>query len=210
MNRILRYASLALAILSLGALSASAQNKIAVVDLKKIFDGYYKTKQAVVILKERAADFEKTNKGMLEDYQRANEEYKKLLDSANDQAVSAEERDKRKKSAETKLLEIKEIENNVTAFGRQSRATLQEEQRRKRDNILRELREVISTKAKAGNFALVVDTAAESINNTPVILFTNGENDLTEEILRQVNANAPADVAKDKPADTKTDKPEKK
>ena len=92
---------------------AQAAPKIAIIDLKKVFDGYYKTKQADTQLKERAAESEKVLKGMIEDYQKANEDYRKLIDGANDQAVSADERDKRKKNAETKLLEIQEIEKSV-------------------------------------------------------------------------------------------------
>src|SRR5688572_492761 len=77
-----------------------AQPRIATVDLRKVFEGYFKTQQADTQLRERGADAEKQYKGMLDDYQKANEEYKKLVESANDQAVSSEERDKRKKAAE--------------------------------------------------------------------------------------------------------------
>src|SRR5215218_2281703 len=84
------------------ASAAQAQPKIATVDLRKIFEGYYKTKQADAQLRDRGTDAEKQYSGMLEDYKKANEEYKKLIESANDQAVAAEEREKRKKSAESK------------------------------------------------------------------------------------------------------------
>jgi outer membrane protein len=182
--------------LLLFSLSLQAQPKIAILDLKKIFDGYYKTKQADTQLKERATDSEKLLKGMIDDYQKANEEYKKLIDSANDQAVSVDERDKRKKSAESKLLEIQQIEKDVTAFRRTTQNTLEEHKRRMRDKILGEIREVIDVKAKSGNYALVLDTAAESINQTPIVLYTNGANDLTEEILTQINATAPLGALK--------------
>src|SRR5215468_1956304 len=93
-------------------LAAAAQTppKIATVDLRKIFEGYFKTKQADAQLRERGADAEKQYKGMLDDYSKANEDYKKLVESANDQAVSSDEREKRKKSAEAKVLELNEIE----------------------------------------------------------------------------------------------------
>ena len=76
----------------------TAQTKIATIDLKRVFDGYWKTQQADSSLKEKAGDFEKKNKLMVEDYQKATEEYKKLLDSAGDAAVSAAEKEKRKKA----------------------------------------------------------------------------------------------------------------
>jgi outer membrane protein len=172
--------------------TAQAQPKIATVDLRKIFEGYYKTKQADAQLRERGADAEKQYKTMLEEYQKANEDYKKLVESANDQAVSSEEREKRKKAAENKILELNEIEKTLTQFKREKQATFDEQKRRMRDQIVREIREQINNRARAGNFTLVLDSSAESINQAPFILFSAGQNDLTDEILAQMNIGAPA------------------
>jgi outer membrane protein len=180
------------------AASASAQNRIAIVDLRKVFDEYYKTKAADATLKDRAGDLEKERKALTDQYQKLTEDYKKALDGANDQAVSADEREKRKKTAESKLIEIKELEQNLTQFDRQSRTTLEEQQRRMRDNILTEIKNVINTKAKSGSYSLVVDTAAETINKTPVVMYTNGENDLTVAVLAQLNSGAPASAGASK------------
>jgi hypothetical protein len=49
-----------------------------------------------------------------------------------------------------------------------------------------------------------VDTAAETVNNTPVVLFTNGESDLTQAVLDQLNAAAPVETSK--PAEKKDEK----
>src|SRR5438874_13680765 len=89
--------------------SASAQTKIGLIDLRKVFDDYYKTKAADALLKDRAVDLEKQEKGLKEQYQKAVDDYKKGLDDANNQAVSADEREKRKKSSETSLLEAKRM-----------------------------------------------------------------------------------------------------
>ena len=180
------------ALLALLTLSATAQTKIGTIDLRKVFDDYYKTKAADANLKDRATDLDKERKALMDQYQKVTDDYKKALDGANDQAVSADEREKRKKTAEGKLLEIKETEQNVNQFDRQSRTTLEEQQRRMRDNILGEIRTVINAKAKAGGYTMVIDSAAESINKTPILLYTNGENDITGVVLAQLNANAPA------------------
>ncbi|HMO64093.1 MAG TPA: OmpH family outer membrane protein, partial [Verrucomicrobiota bacterium] len=123
-----------LLVLAVSALTVTAQAplKIATIDLRKVFDGYYKTKQADVGLKEEAAGLEKTAKGMLEDYKKANDEYKQFAESANDPAVSAEERARRDKNAKDKLLEIRQLEQQVQSFQRQSEATLLEKRRRMR------------------------------------------------------------------------------
>lgn len=187
-----------------------AQTKIATVDLKKIFEGYWKTKQADANLKDRALDFDKKRKEMLEEYQKITDEYTKLISSANDQAVAVAERDKRKQAAEKKVLELKEIEQNVRQFDGSARATLSEQQRRMRDNVLKEIREAITIKVKTGGYTMVLDTAAESINNTPIVLYSNGQGDLTEEILTQINATAPPEVLKALENREKSEKNEKK
>jgi hypothetical protein len=43
---------------------------------------------------------------------------------------------------------------------------------------------------------MVLDTAAETINKTPVFLYTTGENDITDAVLLQLNSNAPAELPK--------------
>ena len=185
--------------------SAWAQGKIATVDLRKLFDNYWKTKQADAAIKDRAADLDKEDKNMRDDLKKANDEYQKLLADANDQAVSPEERDRRKKTAETKLKYIKDSEDAVVQFEHQARTTLAEQQRRMRDNVLAEIRTVLSAKAKGAGFALVVDTAADSVNSTPVILFASGENDLTEATLSQLNAGAPVETSKPAEKEGKAD-----
>ena len=79
------------------ASSASAQGRIATIDLRKVFDNYWKTKQADASLKDRAADMEKEHKNMLEDWKKAKDEYQSFLSGANDQARSSDEREKSKR-----------------------------------------------------------------------------------------------------------------
>jgi len=178
--------------------SALAQNRVATVDTLKVFDNYWKTKQADAVLKDQAADVEKSDKEMVDGWKKAKEDYQKLLADANDQAVSAEERDKRKKAAETKLKDIKDTEDNITQFERQARTRLNEQKARMRKNILDEIKLAISSKAKAGGYALVIDAGAQTYvadpagpYYTPVFLYNSNENDLTEEVIKQLNAGAP-------------------
>lgn len=185
-------------LLLLGFLSgpAMAQNRIATIDLRKVFDGYWKKKQAEAALKDRQTDMEKEDRNMLDDYKKVKDDYQSLLTSANDQAVSPEERDKRKNAAEEKLKRMKEMEDTITQYERQARTTMGEQSQRMRSNLLTEIRNVVNSKAKAAGYFLVVDTAAESVNNTPIFIFASGENDITDAVLQQLNSTAPADALK--------------
>jgi outer membrane protein len=191
------------------ASSAYAQTKVAVVDMKKVFDGYWRTKEADRQLKERAADFEKARSGIVEDYKKANEEFGKLRESATDPAVSDDERNNRKKALEKKAGEIREQENSIRTFDQNMRQSIADQQLRLRESVLRDIKGVVEEKAKAGSFQMVVDTAAVSANQTPIVVYTTllgGESDLSDAVLKQLNANAPPETAK--PAEEK--KEEKK
>lgn len=184
---------------------AFAQSRTATIDLRKVFDNYWKRKEADAQLKDRIKEMDKDLKGLGEDYKKLKDDFTKLQSSSTDVAVAAEERDRRKKAAEAKLLEIRESEQNIDNFKRQASATVEEQMRRMRDRILGEIKTTVTSKAKAAGYATVFDVSAESINSTPVLIFNNGENDITDEVLKQLNATAPVETSK--PADP--DKPEK-
>jgi outer membrane protein len=179
-----------LVLMSLALLSSPAfgETKIATLSLQKIFDGYWKTKQADAALKDRQAEMKKSESEMADSWKKTNEDYQKLLATASDQAVSSEERDRRKKEAGDKLKDLKDIEANVQQFRRQADAILQEEKSRKTKNLLDEIKLGITGRAKAGGYSLVFD--ADSV------LYTNGENDITDSVLAVLNAGAPGEAPK--------------
>ena len=185
--------SLCLTALWVLPITASAQQqRLATIDLRQVFDSYWKTKQADASLKDKAGDLDGDRKKMIDQYNKLKADYKTALEKANEQAVSAEEREKRKKASETKLAEMNDLESSITQFDRQARTSLDEQQRRMRDNILSEIRGVVELKAKSGGYAMVVDTAGETANRTPFVLYTNNESDITKAVLAQLNETAPA------------------
>ncbi len=194
MKNLLRGIVPALLLVTVLSGSAFAQARIGTVDLRKVFDGYWKTKKADAALKDRAADMEKEHKSMLEDWKKAKEEYQTFLSDANNQALSPDERDKRKKSAEDKLKQIKDTEETIQQYERQARVTLDEQKRRMRDSLVDEIRNALNGMVRSAGYSLILDTAAESVNGTPVVIFNNGDNDVTEKLLAQLNTTAPVEA----------------
>jgi outer membrane protein len=193
----------------LGALpvltASAAEQKIALIDLKKVFDDYFKTKLADAQIKEEAAGLDKDRKALTDQYAKLGEDYKKAEDDANNQAISADERKKRKDSAQAKLVEINDLEGTIKQFDRTARGNLEEKQRIAREKILAEIKTIVNAKAKAGGYTLVLDSAGEGLSRTSVVFYTNGEHDLTPAVLADLNAKAPADLPKgdDKKEDKK-------
>jgi outer membrane protein len=188
-----RLASLFALVVSMGlAASALGQGRIATVDLNHLFDNYWKTREAEAALKKRASDLEQDHRSMLEELRKHSEEYQRLLASATDQAVSEEERERRKQSAEAKLKQMRDLQESIAQFERQARATIDEQRNRMRNNLLGEIRTAVQSRARAAGYSLVLDVSARSAQNTPIVLYSSGDNDITQAVLDQLNLNAPA------------------
>ncbi len=210
MNSSLRKFALGLLLVTALSSSAWAQGRVATVDLRKVFDNYWKTKKADAALKDHAAEMEKDHKQMLDDWKKQKDDYQTLLSDANNQALSPDERDKRKKSAEDKLKQIKETEETIQQYERQARIQLDEQRKRMRDSLVEEIRTALNGMVKSAGYSLVLDTAAESVNNTPVVIYSSGDNDVTDTLLHQLNATAPVESATPDKTDTGSKKPDTK
>jgi outer membrane protein len=174
----------------------AADLKIGTIDLQKVFSDYYKTRLANAAIQEEVAGLQKDNKALIEEHAKAVDDYKKALDEANNQAVSAEEREKRKKEAEGKLIKINDLRQTIEQFERTAKGNIEEKLRQSREKILKEIKDVIATKSKSAGMSMVFDSSTSELGRLPVVLYTNGTNDLTDEILAQLNANAPPDLPK--------------
>ncbi len=186
-----------LAAFSLAALLsvAQAQQKIAVVDMGKLFNNFYKTKQAGTQLEERRQDIVKVQKGMLDDFQKGQEELNKLKEGVDDPSISNDEKEKRKKQFDVKLGEVREMEQNIRKYNQQAEESFLAQKNRMKQKMIQEIRDAIEVKAKADGLSMVLDSVGVSMNEAPVVLYNNGQYDITDDILKKLNENAPAVAA---------------
>lgn len=194
--------------LVLGCFAASAQSRIATVELTRIFDNFWKTKQARLALNDTRTDLKKELEDMNEAHKKLIQQYQKMLGESNDQAVSSEERDKRKKGLEAKVKEIKEDEDNVKAFVSRSDAELERKTQRMMEDVIKDIRAAIASKAKSAGYAYVLDASADSMSRAKVLLYNSGEADLTDDVIKELSLTAPPDQpsASEKPAEKKDKK----
>lgn len=200
MKYLSRKTVLALFLMSLLSGPAFAQSRIGTIDLKKAFDTYWKRKEALTTLNDEKNDLEKDLKNMVDEAKKARDTYQKLLSDASDSAISSDEREKRKKLAEDKFKQVRDREEEAARFQRDARARLEEREKRFTDTLVNEIRNVISAVAKTHSLSQVFDVSS------PTVLYTNGENDITDEVVKQLNANAPAAT----PSETKEEKKDEK
>jgi outer membrane protein len=180
--------------------SASAQSKIASVDMKKLFNGYYKTRMAQSALEKKKSDLRKEIKDMADGLDKGKAEYKEDLEQADDQAISADERDRRKLVATQKAKDVNDSQAAIEQFQRQAEAQLSEQSTRMSGNLVTDIQKAVAEKAQSGGYAVVVNSS-----NPEAVVYANPDNDITEAVLTQLNAGAPIDVTK--PADAAPSSP---
>jgi len=190
MNKILLACLLVLAPVSL----ASADLKIAVVDLSKAFDAYYKTKEDSAVLNDKFATFKKEDQDKKADFQRMQDEAKKLYDAANDATLSSAARDDKKKAFDAKNQDLITLKNNIQEMETERVKELQEEQLRRRGEIVAVIVKAVSDYSGPQGYDLVIDKGSLSVaGGTPTFLYNSSKLiDITPDIITLLNKSAPA------------------
>lgn len=198
MKKLLLAALLVLAPFSL----ASADLKIAVIDLGKAFDGYYKTKDAQAKLKVKQDTYQKQVQDLITDYQHMGEEAQTLDKNAHDPTLSKAAQDEKAKALDAKKQDLMTLGNKIQEMKVEKTREIQEELLRRHKEIVDEISKVVIDYSGPQGFDIVIDkSSASAASGVPIILYNSSKlTDITTEILNQLNKAAPAPGATPAPA----------
>lgn len=182
---------LLLAALGFGAASsASAQQiKIGTVDMKKVFESYYKTKDAEARINEARNAAKKELEDRIDTAKKLNEEVGKLNEEMQKAELSAQAKEQRGKSRDEKIGELKTMEREIREFQATREKQLQEQSVRMRGGIVDEINKVVADKVKSEQYDLVIDRSGPSLNGVPVVLFARETWDFTNDVVTALNKN---------------------
>ena len=186
----------AAALFCCGATAAQAQSiKVGVVDMNKVFSGYYKTKDA----ENKINDAREVAKKELDDRM---ESHKQLLDEINqlnkdidNAALSASAKSDRQKKREDKIQQVRSLEQEINEFKQSREKQLQEQMVRMRNQIVEEIMTIINAKVKSDNYDLVFDKSGQSLNGVQIVLHSNDKMEFSDDVISALNKNRPATAA---------------
>ena len=173
---------------------AMADMKVAVIDLSKVFDSYYKTKDAQARIKTKQDGFQKEYQDLITDYQHMGEEAQKLQDAAKDPTLSQPARDDKTKALQAKAQDLQNMQRKIEEMKNERTRELQDEMVRRHKEIVDELSKNISDYASSQGFDLVIDKSSQSATSgVSMVLYSSSKlTDITGDIITKVNAGAPA------------------
>lgn len=188
---------IALAALAAGssALLAQPAVKLVVVDMAKIYDNHYKTKEA----NAKFLDAEQKAQEQVEEYNKQGQmlvdEYKELMEQSKNTLLTSEARAKAEADVQKKGEEIQRKQAEVQQFRQTTQRSLQQRIKTHRDLLLEEISKVVSDLAKRNGATLVLDRSGPTLFGIPSVIHADPAYDITEAVLAEVNKDRPPEAA---------------
>ena len=169
----------------------NAATAIGVISLEKVYNGYWRTDVENNKLKTKQEEALDRIKKLEESLRKEGTVLGNMIKAMQDPRLAAAERSNRQQQVQTKQKELQQMQDAIQGFRERTRKDLELDMRKEREQIMEEIQQIVSTEAKKRKLNLVLDEAARSAAIAPIVIFTDGENDLTEEVLRQLNLSDP-------------------
>tara|TARA_B100000459_G_C8562167_1_gene194529 strand:+ start:204 stop:803 length:600 start_codon:yes stop_codon:yes gene_type:complete len=169
----------------------NAATAIGMISLEKVYNGYWRTDVENRKLKTKQEEALDRIKKLDESLRKEGTVLGNMIKAMQDPRLAAAERSKRQQQVQTKQKELQQMQDAIQGFRERTRKDLELDMRKQREQIMEEIQKIVSNEAKKRKLNLVLDAAARSASIAPIVIFTDGENDLTEEVLRQLNLSDP-------------------
>jgi len=177
-----------------------AQGKVGTVDMNRAFKEYNKTKDSEKKINEAKDAAKKEYDDRAENYKKALDEINKLNQQLDSPALSADKKTSMAKERDEKIANIKNMEREINEFRQTRERQLQEQAMRMRDNIVKEITDVIMERVKAANYDLVFDKSGQSVSSVPLIIHAKDNMDFTTEVITALNKRPAPATTTEKPA----------
>ena len=192
----------------------AADLKFGVIDMVKAFTEFYKTKEASTKMKANKDKVMAEMNERYSTYKSLPTEALTLGKEAQDPILTTEARAKAQASYQDKVKEVNNLTQENEDFKNRRSMQLRQEEMELQRGIYEEITAVVKDKSKSGSFDMVFDKSGVSMNTVPVLLYFKDAVDFTDEVIVELNKNAPAESAKPaeetKPKADETPKTEEK
>src|ERR1043166_3929512 len=164
-----------------------ADLKVGTVDMNRAFKEYNQTKDSEKKINEAKDAAKKEYDDRAENYKKALDEINKLNQQLDSPALSQDKKNSMSKDRDDKIANIKNMEREINEFRQTRERQLQEQAMRMRENIVKEITDVIMERVKGQNFDLVFDKTGPSMNGVNVVLYSKDNMDFTTDVITALN-----------------------
>ena len=185
-----------LSLLLLASPAAVAQDKlnIATVDMQELFKQYHRTNEVQKQINVERARIKKDNEERLARIRTLEEQLETLGKQIEDTTISDAKKQELSKERQVKLQEGIALDRERREFLQRRNQALNEKLMQRMKSILEEIRKLVEEQAKKSDYDYVFDKSGMSATQVPFLLYTKDSSDITAELLKVLNKDAPKDA----------------
>lgn len=169
------------------ALVLANGQKIATVDMEKLFEGFYKTGQIDAVLKQQGQVYQDYLNKRMEKVREMDKTFRIEFDRSQNVTLSQEERNKGTEKAEKIANEIKVIQSEMEVYAKTKREDMMTLTQTKRNDLMVEISDTVKKVAMNQGYDFVLDISGRSASNIPVVIYSKTNVDLTLDVLNILN-----------------------
>ncbi len=178
-----------------GAFAQAGEIKIGTIDMKRVFQEYYKTKDAEKKVNEDKSKAKKELDERSAKYKDLVTQFTNAQTILKDKLVNEALKEETQKKAQEIASEAKALEREIEEYKRRRETQLQEQVMRMRKGLLEDIRQRVEEKAKRDNYDLMFDKSGASSSGVPFLLHSKDAKDISNDVLAELNKNAPPESA---------------
>ena len=174
------------------ATTQAADIKFGVVDMSKAFSEFHKTKDAADKFKGNVDKAQKEMNDRWSVYKNLMNDMQKLKKDASDPIMTPDARAKKAAEFEDKGKELRALEQEIGEAQNRRSGQLKQEDMQIRKGIYDEILVVVRDKSKSEGYDFVFDKSGMSLSTVPILIYYKDAVDITDQIIVELNKNAPA------------------
>jgi len=168
----------------------NAAERIAVVDLEKVFREYYKSRIAEENLRTQGETYRAYLLQLNDQRIKLADAVRKAKFDAQSYALSEEERAKAEKNASDLEARLNEKNTEIKLYAESSAKALRELEQKKRAGIIEDIRRCVRRRAAAEGYLYVFDSSGRTVNEQPALLVYPDSCDITKVVIEDLNRTA--------------------
>lgn len=163
------------------------RSRIVFADFGQVFTNYYKTRLANDQLLELAEGINRERARMQVEFDALQKQLRDLRDQAMAADLTEPEREKLRREADQRLVDMRRIEDRIRQFSQAQEKRWEEQNRRIRTSLIDDVRSRISAYGKARGYLAIFDKAQVDDKGIPAVLYQDESVDVTQELIQNLN-----------------------
>ena len=193
---------ISLLLLCLAAFSLWAQ-KVAYVNMETVFNEYYKTANENIRFEEERQNFLTGLEVLRTEFESTRKEFNDARGMAQNVLVGEENQKAAAQKAEALGARLDQKEEEIIRYQQQARSEIEERQQSATNRLLEELQAQLEKYAAEKGYEMVYEVSGRTLNRVRVLLVYPKDKEITEAMVKLVNAGHEAEKAE---ADGKLEK----